>query len=107
MSFFLEVVHDAHGPLILSLNPIPNFEPCPFFFSHFVHEYDLSLPVFYCSELVWPVWLPEFFGRLLHLLEHPNVKEVKESKIKMRGWIITNHLCFILSFCSQIQVILS
>ena len=101
------MVHDAHGPLILSLNPIHDFEPCPFFFSHFVHEYDLSLPVFYGSELVWLVRLPEFFGRLLRLLEHPNAKEVKESKIKMRGWIITNRLCFILSFCSRIRVILS
>lgn len=70
--------------LILSLNPIRGFEPWPFFFSHFDHERDLSLPVFYGSELVWLVRRPAFCGRLLRLLEHPSVKEVRVSKIKMR-----------------------
>ena len=76
--FSLEVVHDAHGLLILSLNPIHDSEPCPFFFSHFDHEYDLSLPVFYGSELVWLVPLPAFFEKLLHLLERPSGKVVSE-----------------------------
>ena len=105
--FFLEVVHGAHAPLILSLNPIHDLEPWPFFFSHLDHEHDLSLPVFYGSELVWLVRLPASCGRLLRLLEHPSGKELSVRKIKMRGWIITNRLCFIFSFCSRIRVILS
>ena len=76
--------HDAHGLLILSLNPIHDFELCPFFFLHFDHEYDLSLPVFYGSELVWLVRLPAFCGRLLRLLEHPSEKEVRVSNNKMK-----------------------
>jgi hypothetical protein len=81
------VVHDARGPLILSLNPIHDFEPCPFFFLHFDHEHDLSLPVFYGSQLVWLVRLPAFCGRLLRLLEHPSGKEVRPGvgKIKDEG----------------------